>query len=1257
MLQLFLGWGVTIVAAAEFAVAERLIEPSTNIAELRQLAKWGKRVICPVNLTGVICWRDPASRRIALQDDSGEMLLTLDQVSSELQPGCRVTLKGACAVDGESFSVGQTPVVENDGIHAQTERAGTIYLRTGKHPIRVCWFDGTGQYSLDVAYAGPSTPRQTIPARALYHAVPTPSGTNWVRGLSYRAYEGEWDFLPDFSQCRPVREGFTEYFDFGVRSRTNDVGIEFTGYLDVPRDGLYTFWTSSDDGSRLFIDQQLGRLDVIGAQAVPTPRDLSVSQTLSDADEYRWSQVEGRVTFVGATKEGWMLELNTRSGAMNVILTDTVGMLSSLFDQAQVRARGICQAVTTLDGRRVPGKLQVNGLDQIEVLAASPEAWSRYVVVPIADLPPTPPGHFAQGIAHLRGRVRLVTASRGVELEDSTGRVVFEPSIPGDVRPGGLAEALGTWRRAGTNIAFRCGLFRTIAERQDPGADSLPMLTTIEQIHRLKRAEAERRYPVLIRGVVTCAWTWNVNGILQDSTRGIFVTVVTPTNSAGARVGDYLEVKGLTGPGDFAPVIESSLVTRLGSARLPDPVRPTWGQLMNGSMDMQFVEIEGIVASTQSNFFNLRMPQGKIQVEVEDFTADQLKPFENAHVRLRGCLSAVWDGLSHQVKSGHVFLHTITISLVEAPPQDLFAVQLKRVEELRQFDALADAFQRVRVSGQIVHFRNGEYYLMDGTNGLRCTLKEQADLHLGDQVELAGFPELGDCSPLVREAVARKTGQASLPDVQILAAENLLRGSYDATRVQIDSRLVGLRSNETDRVLELQMGPRTYLARLQTSAGPVPLLRLGSRLRLTGVYSGQGGDPAAGRDIDSFELLLNSPADIQVLACPSWWTTGRTWGAIGGLASAVLLAGCWILSLRHQVGQQTRELKVEIEEHRRTGAELAAKGRSLAEEIEERKRFELEVERIHKQLLTISRKAGMAEVATSVLHNVGNVLNNIAVSTSVVISDFQHSKLSGLPRVAALLAAHAQEPNFLNADEKGKQLPDYLKCLAEQLASEQAANLKELEGLRKNVEQIEGIVVMQEKYARLGGIAECVKASDIVEDAIRINLGVLAQHAVVLTRDYEADPELFVEKARVLQILVNLIENAKDACADSRVADGQLTLRILQPESQRVRIQVIDNGIGISAENLKKVFSQGFTTRQNGGGFGLHGCLNTAIEMHGSLTVASEGVGQGATFTLQLPVKSAPASGSASASAADPAGLQVAADIGPPISAPYAVSW
>ncbi|MGA3284516.1 MAG: PAS domain-containing protein [Verrucomicrobiota bacterium] len=293
----------------------------------------------------------------------------------------------------------------------------------------------------------------------------------------------------------------------------------------------------------------------------------------------------------------------------------------------------------------------------------------------------------------------------------------------------------------------------------------------------------------------------------------------------------------------------------------------------------------------------------------------------------------------------------------------------------------------------------------------------------------------------------------------------------------------------------------------------------------------------------------------------------------------------------------------------------------VSHDITALKEAEAKLDQVHKQLLETSRQAGMAEVATSVLHNVGNVLNSVNVASACVADGLRKSKAANLSKVVALLREHeADLGHFITNDPKGKQLPGYLAQLAEYLAGEQTAALDKLERLRKNIEHIREIVAMQQNYAKVSGVLESLPVAGLVEDAIRMNVGSMERHNIKVLREYAETPPVLVDKHKVLQILVNLIRNAKHACNDSARPDKQITLRLVNG-NERIKISVIDNGVGIPAENLTQVFNYGFTTRKDGHGFGLHNAALAAKEMGGGLAAFSEGPGRGATFTLEVPIQ------------------------------------
>jgi signal transduction histidine kinase len=238
----------------------------------------------------------------------------------------------------------------------------------------------------------------------------------------------------------------------------------------------------------------------------------------------------------------------------------------------------------------------------------------------------------------------------------------------------------------------------------------------------------------------------------------------------------------------------------------------------------------------------------------------------------------------------------------------------------------------------------------------------------------------------------------------------------------------------------------------------------------------------------------------------------------------------------------------------------------------------------------------------------------------MVSERIKRSKCTGLARVASLFKDHAADlAAFMNGPQ-GKHLPAYLGELANELVAERDAAVAELTALRSNVEHIKEIVAMQQGYARLGGITDVVDVRVLIDDSLRMNEGAFNRHGVTIVRDFEDVPMVRVDKHKVLQILVNVIRNAKYACSEAKGGgDRRVTVRV-RASTSAVLVAVIDTGVGIPRENLDKIFSYGFTTRAEGHGFGLHSSALAARELGGTLRAESPGPGMGATFTLTLPL-------------------------------------
>ncbi|MBN2292263.1 MAG: HAMP domain-containing protein [Pirellulales bacterium] len=280
-----------------------------------------------------------------------------------------------------------------------------------------------------------------------------------------------------------------------------------------------------------------------------------------------------------------------------------------------------------------------------------------------------------------------------------------------------------------------------------------------------------------------------------------------------------------------------------------------------------------------------------------------------------------------------------------------------------------------------------------------------------------------------------------------------------------------------------------------------------------------------------------------------------------------------------------------------------------------------ELEEMHKQLLDTARRAGMAEVATSVLHNVGNILNSVNVSADLIKERLRKSELKDLNRALVILEEHKNDlATFVTESPKGKHLAPYLIAAGRTLQSEQNELTELCASLVENIDHIKTIVSMQQSYTKVSGLAETLSLADMVDDVIEMHANSLEKRGIKLVKQYDNIPDVTVDKHRLVQILVNLIKNAKEALFEKKGDGATLTVRLEKNGADRIRIVVEDNGIGICPQHLEKIFTYGFTTKDAGHGYGLHSCANLAGELGGSLSTHSEGLNKGAAFIIDLPI-------------------------------------
>jgi len=832
--------------------------------------------------------------------------------------------------------------------------------------------------------------------------------------------------------------------------------------------------------------------------------------------------------------------------------------------------------------------------------------------------------------ARVAGIVRNYEPGKWVTVWDATGQIMVQSKQSQPLRFGDRIEAIGYPYVIGVQHCLHEGLYR-LAETTNPVA-SAPMVATnalplrlAEQIRDMSPDDASRHLPVNVQGVVTWSHTGTPFAYVQDASGGI--RVVNPKWDAlnTMKPGTIVLLEGVTGEGDFVPVVTNAFLRRAGFWNIEAPRLVTFEQALTGVEEGHWIEMRGFVRNLMRTNglvrFDLSTSSGEFQAwtpAVQSFEA-----LKGAIVHVSGVCSVVANA-RHQLTGIQLWTPDQKYIQAEAyAPSDLFDIPLRPLASLRRFNMESALNQRIRTSGTVILQVPGRYlYVQDGADSVLALSQQPDVLQPGDRVEVVGFPGDEGQKFLLREAVYRHTSGGESPAPVPLSATN----SVDVNLGGLLAKSEGILLNKVEKNGETHLLVRSedlaFEVSLDSTAAEIKKnlqgLKLGSQLALTGVYEVQSDENGHPR---SFLLRLRSWNDVQLLQRPPWWTPARLLWVLVVVLAVFLIALIWGIliarknALLNQAHSELQTANDQLENR------VAERTRELQDQVTAKEQARIELAQAQRSLMLASRQAGMAEVATGVLHNVGNVLNSVNVSTTLLRDRVRQSETHTLLRAAELLKQKDRDlAAFLTSDPKGKVMPELIFQVAGQLQKEQETFSRELEQLTKNVGHIKDIVAMQQSYARVAGVVEVVSLASLVEDAVQINSAALTRHGVKVIRQFEDVPSLTIDKHKVLQILINFIRNAKYALDECSQDEKRLVISIAKTDGESVMIRVEDNGIGIPPENLTRIFSHGFTTRSNGHGFGLHiGALN-AREMGGSLSAASEGPGRGATFALILPL-------------------------------------
>ena len=477
------------------------------------------------------------------------------------------------------------------------------------------------------------------------------------------------------------------------------------------------------------------------------------------------------------------------------------------------------------------------------------------------------------------------------------------------------------------------GWLRAMAEDKP-----LTELRTADQVRRLSTAQADLRYPVRLRGVVTFFddhIPTKSFRFIQDDTAGIYIYVDGSTNNPPLRTGQLVEVEGETGAGSFAPVVTSHRIRILGETNLP-PAKPvSYEELASGLEDSQFVEIRGLVRAVrfekQNAYYviDLATGQGQLTMVAAQLPVTNSELLVDCTVRAKGvCMSRF--NAQRQLFDIGLLVPLPEELVVERPaPGDPQAMPPQPIKSLMQYTWGGTYGHRVKVIGTVTLRHSNKLYIQDETEGLSVETRQVDSLSIGDRVEILGFPAKGEYAPVLQNGTYRRLAEGRVLKPDIVTPDEALTGSHDCRLVQIHAMLLDRAEHIKEPFLVLEANGVVFHAFLRILQQNLEFgqLQNGSKLLVTGVcvIDDLGEDWHSGPDwrAASFRLLLRSSADVVVLERPPWWTLPKLFGAIGILCAILLTAFGWVVLLRRRVHQQTQIIEEKLR------AEAALKERYL----------------------------------------------------------------------------------------------------------------------------------------------------------------------------------------------------------------------------------------------------------------------------------------------------------------------------------------
>jgi signal transduction histidine kinase/CheY-like chemotaxis protein len=661
----------------------------------------------------------------------------------------------------------------------------------------------------------------------------------------------------------------------------------------------------------------------------PRPLAISIADVLSGRAGFRYVELEGVLRQRHFDRAGRPMALiASRGAAIEAHIGGTESLPARLSAGARVRVRAVASVSRDVYGNA----------GRVQLWTASA---SDFVLV--GEVPPEIPLQTARDISslvraalpermlHLRGTVRSDRLGEGLVLTDHTGSIRLKRGPAAVFESGAGIDVFGFADADSGGIQIVDAVMRPANLPQRQIADNGRVLTSIAQVHALGAEEAARSIPVRVRATVTYVNPTTTVFFLQDETGGAFA-VAPRIRDLQVAAGDLVDVTGVTGPGNFAPVIQRATATRVSAGSMPRPASASFDDLFSGKQDSAWVRTQGVVQSLEDRLETetavwLQWGQHRYIALVSNPGSKPLPP-PDTRVEVSGVCAPLFN-TKRQILGIRIYVPSPRFVRVLSPAQEVGALPVRPINALLRFSTGDSPERRARIRG-VVTLANprGPTYVRDAESGLKIRDHSPLDLAPGDIVDVIGFAHAGDFSAEMWDAAITRLQPGSPPLAAPVTVDQVLEGTHDAELVEIDAFVVDELTGTDQNSLVLQAGGKLFHATLDR--GQLPAFEPGSIVRLTGVCSIESGGNLAYLVPKSFTILLRSPADVAVVKAAPWWTTGHLLAVLGSMAAFLLAVLAWVAILRRRVYRQTAFIrdKLEQEASLKEAAQQASRAKS-----------------------------------------------------------------------------------------------------------------------------------------------------------------------------------------------------------------------------------------------------------------------------------------------------------------------------------------